>query len=194
MYMNVKPCQWVWVSSWVSESERKYPKHKLGCFLFEAEDGIRVLTVTGVQTCALPISSGTRGGRGVCCARRPSRDPPARRGRAVVRLCNRGRLPGAGRRPPRRREAHGPRRRRGWLVGRAPKWRRSWRVGPGACPIRGGLIVVLTRPAERSAKLAARLEALGFDVVVSPLIELEPIANGPIDLPPYDRLGLTRLH
>src|SRR2546430_6170960 len=26
-------------------------------FFFQAEDGIRVLTVTGVQTCALPISS-----------------------------------------------------------------------------------------------------------------------------------------
>src|SRR5688572_15312812 len=26
-------------------------------FLFQAEDGIRDLTVTGVQTCALPISS-----------------------------------------------------------------------------------------------------------------------------------------
>src|SRR5205085_8447777 len=27
------------------------------CFFFQAEDGIRDLTVTGVQTCALPISS-----------------------------------------------------------------------------------------------------------------------------------------
>src|SRR2546430_4808652 len=30
-------------------------------FFFQAEDGIRDLTVTGVQTCALPISSGTLG-------------------------------------------------------------------------------------------------------------------------------------
>src|SRR3972149_5528010 len=29
-------------------------------FFFQAEDGIRDLTVTGVQTCALPISSETR--------------------------------------------------------------------------------------------------------------------------------------
>src|SRR5688572_32331357 len=29
-------------------------------FFFQAEDGIRDLTVTGVQTCALPISSGER--------------------------------------------------------------------------------------------------------------------------------------
>src|SRR5256886_13359261 len=28
----------------------------LECFFFQAEDGIRDLTVTGVQTCALPIS------------------------------------------------------------------------------------------------------------------------------------------
>src|SRR2546430_6989737 len=27
----------------------------LSCFFFQAEDGIRDLTVTGVQTCALPI-------------------------------------------------------------------------------------------------------------------------------------------
>src|SRR2546430_1281185 len=30
------------------------------CFFFQAEDGIRDLTVTGVQTCALPISTGAR--------------------------------------------------------------------------------------------------------------------------------------
>src|SRR2546430_11121689 len=30
------------------------------CFFFQAEDGIRDLTVTGVQTCALPIFSGRR--------------------------------------------------------------------------------------------------------------------------------------
>src|SRR5204862_2698502 len=29
-------------------------------FFFQAEDGIRDLYVTGVQTCALPISSGTQ--------------------------------------------------------------------------------------------------------------------------------------
>src|SRR6266403_3915041 len=30
-------------------------------FFFQAEDGIRDLYVTGVQTCALPISNGKRG-------------------------------------------------------------------------------------------------------------------------------------
>src|SRR2546427_9555564 len=33
------------------------PQSSSGCsFFFQAEDGIRDLTVTGVQTCALPIS------------------------------------------------------------------------------------------------------------------------------------------
>src|SRR5256886_12219621 len=31
---------------------------KIGVFFFQAEDGIRDLTVTGVQTCALPICQG----------------------------------------------------------------------------------------------------------------------------------------
>src|SRR5688572_33510991 len=67
-------------------------------FFFQAEDGIRDLTVTGVQTCALPISGGARrsttgrswpgGWRGcwrVWCARRcdPGRAPPALRGRCA---------------------------------------------------------------------------------------------------------------
>src|SRR5204863_5748049 len=38
---------WAWVSSWSGG---------LFCFFFQAEDGIRALYVTGVQTCALPIS------------------------------------------------------------------------------------------------------------------------------------------
>src|SRR5205085_3927781 len=32
--------------------------YRLIVFFFQAEDGIRDLTVTGVQTCALPISDG----------------------------------------------------------------------------------------------------------------------------------------
>src|SRR5207248_7441467 len=33
------------------------------CFFFQAEDGIRDRTVTGVQTCALPISAPARSSR-----------------------------------------------------------------------------------------------------------------------------------
>src|SRR5688572_32809809 len=47
-------------------------------FFFQAEDGIRDLTVTGVQTCALPISRGRSRSRS---ARRSSRRGPERRGR-----------------------------------------------------------------------------------------------------------------
>src|SRR5439155_13200965 len=120
-------------------------------------------------------------------------DAAPRRGRARLCLCDRRRLPGACRRAPRRRAAVRSRCRGRRLVARAAKRRRSCRVGPGASPIRPGLTVVLTRPAERSAKLAGRLESLGFTVVVAPLIELEPIETGPIDLRPYDWLVLTSI-
>src|SRR5688572_33152893 len=36
--------------------------NKGGAFFFQAEDGIRDLTVTGVQTCALPICDDGKGG------------------------------------------------------------------------------------------------------------------------------------
>src|SRR5256886_9546202 len=45
----------------------------LDFFFFQAEDGIRDLTVTGVQTCALPISPAAR----PACGEGP---PPARCG------------------------------------------------------------------------------------------------------------------
>src|SRR5688572_25213658 len=35
--------------------QRRSEGYSLGIFFFQAEDGIRDLTVTGVQTCALPI-------------------------------------------------------------------------------------------------------------------------------------------
>src|SRR5207245_7370935 len=53
-------------------------------FFFQAEDGIRDATVTGVQTCALPISNSmsTKSGRGALGPRRfgghASRRPPKR--------------------------------------------------------------------------------------------------------------------
>src|SRR5699024_12046492 len=34
-----------------------HPSLSLSCFFFQAEDGIRDRNVTGVQTCALPISA-----------------------------------------------------------------------------------------------------------------------------------------
>src|SRR2546430_10208381 len=71
------------------------------CFFFQAEDGIRDLTVTGVQTCALPISARRRraGAR-----RRRLRSFPGATGR-LRRRAGRGPRPGGppGPAPPRRR-------------------------------------------------------------------------------------------
>ena len=55
------------------------------------------------------------------------------------------------------------------------------------------MTVILTRPAERSAKLAHRLESHGLSVVVAPMIALEPIETGPIDLSSYDWVVVTSI-
>src|SRR2546422_7155868 len=73
-------------------------------FFFQAEDGIRDVAVTGVQTCALPICGGVRRGerpRGARPRRSPAR---ARLGEARSRTV-RARGPGAGARV-RRSEEH----------------------------------------------------------------------------------------
>src|SRR2546425_8666724 len=49
-------------------------KFEPGCFFFQAEDGIRDKLVTGVQTCALPISSACRRAPTGRCSR--NRKPP----------------------------------------------------------------------------------------------------------------------
>src|SRR2546430_13302694 len=68
-------------------------------FFFQAEDGIRDLTVTGVQTCALPISTARRERRDVVERRtvvkphdegdQPGPDEPVERRRAVATLQDR---------------------------------------------------------------------------------------------------------
>src|SRR5216683_4461748 len=76
-------------------------------FFFQAEDGIRALIVTGVQTCALPISSRSVGGNGwasqvpggpsrACPALRPRRErhaKPLRRVDVAFRNFGTRRLP-----------------------------------------------------------------------------------------------------
>src|SRR2546430_15198899 len=47
-------------------------------FFFQAEDGIRDLTVTGVQTCALPILDALRRARDGCAVADPDRAIPRR--------------------------------------------------------------------------------------------------------------------
>src|SRR2546428_6446352 len=44
--------RWWWFGPSVTKSELE---REMRLFFFQAEDGIRDLTVTGVQTCALPI-------------------------------------------------------------------------------------------------------------------------------------------
>src|SRR5256885_6191881 len=67
-------------------------------FFFQAEDGIRDYKVTGVQTCALPISLAPRVTRGNAyasplslrppvCARAPDRDPSRSEERRVGKEC-----------------------------------------------------------------------------------------------------------
>src|SRR2546430_9587262 len=69
------------MSSYIRDSYRIYRSF----FFFQAEDGIRDLTVTGVQTCALPISAARRrdrcrsrrtGETGRAAARSPGAPPP----------------------------------------------------------------------------------------------------------------------
>src|SRR6266478_6556193 len=92
-------------------------------FFFQAEDGIRDLTVTGVQTCALPI----------CHHGRPPGRAPVRQRRALRRPA----VPGAGGEPDRRR-----RRLRGGFPPPLRAGRRSMGRGGGRCvrggPLRGG--------------------------------------------------------
>ena len=114
-------------------------------------------------------------------------DSPAGRGGAHVRGRGRRRVPGAGRGPPRRGDARRARRRRGRPLGRAPLGRRPGRARGGARTAR----VVLTRPEGRNEELAARLRELGHEVAIAPLIAIEPVGSGPVDLDGYDWLVLT---
>src|SRR5690348_17417900 len=57
-------------------NEMQIHHNTIGFFFFQAEDGIRDGRVTGVQTCALPISDGTGDGAGT--ARRGLRRPHRR--------------------------------------------------------------------------------------------------------------------
>jgi uroporphyrinogen-III synthase len=51
--------------------------------------------------------------------------------------------------------------------------------------------IVVTRPEARAEELVRRLEALGHDVAVRPLIEIEPVGEGPVELAGYDWVVVT---
>ncbi|MGZ8687528.1 MAG: uroporphyrinogen-III synthase [Gaiellaceae bacterium] len=51
--------------------------------------------------------------------------------------------------------------------------------------------VVVTRPTGQEAELVARLEALGYEIVHCPLIEIEPLGDEPIVVEGYDWIIVT---
>jgi uroporphyrinogen-III synthase len=54
--------------------------------------------------------------------------------------------------------------------------------------------IALTRPEGQNEELAARLHELGHEVVVCPLIAIEPLGEEPIDLDRYDWLLVTSVN
>ena len=66
-------------------------------------------------------------------------------------------------------------------------------MGPDAVPrpSRAPRRVVVTRAAAQAGALVARVEALGYEVVRCPLIDIEPIPGEPIDGASYDWVVVT---
>jgi uroporphyrinogen-III synthase len=60
-------------------------------------------------------------------------------------------------------------------------------MGPGTQPVR----VIVTRPRELAGPLVERLEGLGLEVVLCPLIELEPIGPPELDVTSFDWVVVT---
>src|SRR5690349_23920645 len=76
-------------------------------FFFQAEDGIRYLYVTGVQTCALPIYHRVACGHGAYAEHRVDHRTRARHPQHVLaRLTRPGRLPGGDRKSTRLNSSH----------------------------------------------------------------------------------------
>jgi uroporphyrinogen-III synthase len=53
------------------------------------------------------------------------------------------------------------------------------------------LRVLVTRPREQAPPLVDALEAEGFEVVIEPLIRIEPLSDDPIDVRGYDHVVVT---
>ncbi len=54
--------------------------------------------------------------------------------------------------------------------------------------------VVVTRPLEQASELVLRLEGLGHEVVVCPLVEVEPLSDEPVDVEGYDWIVVTSVN
>lgn len=51
--------------------------------------------------------------------------------------------------------------------------------------------MIVTRPVGQADELAGRLRALGHEVVLCPLVRVEPLGDEPIDVTPYDWVVVT---
>src|SRR5438093_578539 len=51
--------------------------------------------------------------------------------------------------------------------------------------------VIVTRPEGQADELAERLRSLGHEVVLCPLVRIEPLGDEPIDVAPYDWVIVT---
>src|SRR4051794_29902979 len=60
-------------------------------------------------------------------------------------------------------------------------------MGPAPRPLRA----IVTRPREQAGPLAERLRAVGLEVVLCPLIELEPVGPAEVDVTGYDWVVVT---
>jgi uroporphyrinogen III methyltransferase / synthase len=58
-------------------------------------------------------------------------------------------------------------------------------------PASGRLRVIVTRPREQAGELAGRIEALGHEAVLCPLIEIEPVGPEAVDTSGYDWVVVT---
>jgi uroporphyrinogen-III synthase len=54
--------------------------------------------------------------------------------------------------------------------------------------------VLVTRPRAQADALAERLEALGHEVVLCPLVEVEPLGDDPVDVSGYDWVVVTSVN
>jgi uroporphyrinogen-III synthase len=54
--------------------------------------------------------------------------------------------------------------------------------------------IVVTRPRGQAGELARRLEELGHEVVLCPLVEIEPLGDEPIDVTGYDWVIVTSVN
>jgi uroporphyrinogen-III synthase len=54
--------------------------------------------------------------------------------------------------------------------------------------------IVVTRPREQAGELAQALEALGHEVAVCPLVEIEPLGDAPVDVSGYDWVVVTSVN